>query len=58
MFLQSPEGTGGQSMGEHGHTCGSTTEEEILLQVTTHTYTLMGEITLRFMYHHQTLYSM
>lgn len=45
-------------MGEHGQTCGSTTEEEILLQVTTHTYTLMGEIILSFMYHHQTLYSM
>jgi len=43
MFLQSPEGTGRQSMGEHGQTGGSTTEEEILLQVTTHTH--MGEIT-------------
>jgi len=56
MFLQSPEGTGRQSMGEHGQTGGSTTEEEILLQVTTHTHIWVKS--LRFMYHHQNLNSM
>lgn len=42
-------------MGEHGQTSGSTIKEENLLQVTTHIYTLTGEITLRFMYNQKKL---